>query len=199
MYDKIKALISSNDFVTAKKLLEKHSADLSEQQKKDLRNLIAGQQRKKQRDAIKQDKRLRRGGHWRIVWAIEKSLCICWFILSIILYPYAKMGYFSSLARCNHQVSHFQRRLDMELLFLLELVLMVLFFGLKSFAAHRQKTDHREMKYQLKKAEKIDIDEIQLLETLTKSYEKKEKGWLIAVLCTLAGIAIHLAAMASWF
>lgn len=36
MYDKIKALISRNDFATAEKLLGRHSADLSEQQKKDL-------------------------------------------------------------------------------------------------------------------------------------------------------------------
>lgn len=33
MYDKIKALIFRNDFTTAEKLLEQHSADLSEQQK----------------------------------------------------------------------------------------------------------------------------------------------------------------------
>lgn len=194
MYDKIKTLISRNDFATAEKLLEKHRADLSEQQKKELWDLIAEQQRKRQKDALKRDRRLKRCGRWRVVWAIEKGLFICWLILSYILYPYGKMKYFTLLSSWDGPP--FQHRLGMELLFLLELILMALFFGLKSFVSHWQKVDHQEMKYQL---EKSDIDEIQLLETLTRSYEKKEKGWLIALLCTVAGIAIHLAAMAIWF
>lgn len=194
MYDKIKALISKNDFATAEKLLEKHRADLSEQQKKELWDLIAEQQRKRQRDALKRDRRLKRRGRWRVVWAIEKGLFICWLILSYILYPYGKMKYFTLLSSWDGPP--FQHRLSMELLFLLELILMALFFSLKSFVSHWQKVDHQEMKCQL---EKSDIDEIQLLETLTRSYEKKEKGWLIALLCTVAGIAIHLAAMAIWF
>lgn len=194
MYDKIKTLISRNDFATAEKLLEKHRADLSEQQKKELWDLIAEQQRKRQRDALKRDRRLKRCGRWRVVWAIEKGLFICWLILSYILYPYGKMKYFTLLSSWDGPP--FQHRLSMELLFLLELILMALFFCLKSFVSHWQKVDHQEMKCQL---EKSDIDEIQLLETLTRSYGKKEKGWLIALLCTVAGIAIHLAAMAIWF
>lgn len=194
MYDKIKTLISRNDFATAEKLLEKHRADLSEQQKKELWDLVAEQQRKRQRDVLKRDRRLKHRGRWRVVWAIEKGLFICWLILSYILYPYGKMKYFTLLSSWDGPP--FQHRLGMELLFLLELILMALFFGLKSFVSHWQKVDHQEMKYQL---EKSDIDEIQLLETLTRSYEKKEKGWLIALLCTVAGIAIHLAAMAIWF
>lgn len=194
MYDKIKTLISRNDFATAEKLLEKHRADLSEQQKKELWDLVAEQQRKRQRDVLKRDRRLKHRGRWRVVWAIEKGLFICWLILSYILYPYGKMKYFTLLSSWDGPP--FQHRLGMELLFLLELILMALFFGLKSFVSHWQKVDHQEMKCQL---EKSDIDEIQLLETLTRSYEKKEKGWLIALLCTVAGIAIHLAAMAIWF
>ena len=194
MYDKIKTLISRNDFATAEKLLEKHRADLSEQQKKELWDLVAEQQRKRQRDVLKRDRRLKHRGRWRVVWAIEKGLFICWLILSYILYPYGKMKYFTLLSSWDGPP--FQHWLSMELLFLLELILMALFFGLKSFVSHWQKVDHQEMKCQL---EKSDIDEIQLLETLTRSYEKKEKGWLIALLCTVAGIAIHLAAMAIWF
>ena len=48
MYDKIKALISRNDFTTAEKLLDRHSTDLSERQKRELRDFIAEQQRNKQ-------------------------------------------------------------------------------------------------------------------------------------------------------
>lgn len=194
MYDKIKTLISRNDFATAEKLLEKHRADLSEQQEKELWDLVAEQQRKRQRDVLKRDRRLKHRGRWRVVWAIEKGLFICWLILSYILYPYGKMKYFTLLSSWDGPP--FQHRLGMELLFLLELILMALFFGLKSFVSHWQKVDHQEMKCQL---EKSDIDEIQLLETLTRSYGKKEKGWLITLLCTVAGIAIHLAAMAIWF
>lgn len=194
MYDKIKALISRNDFATAEKLLEKHSSDLNEQQRNGLRDLIAEQRSKKQKDTLKRDRRLRRRGRWRVVWAIEKELFICWLILSFILYPYGKMKYFTLLSSWDGPPS--QHRLSMELLLLLELILMALFFGLKSFVSHWQKVDHQETRYQL---EKSDIDEIQLLETLTRNYGKKEKGWLIALLCTVAGIAIHLAAMAIWF
>ena len=53
MYDKIKALISRNDFTTAEKLLDRHSTDLSERQKRELRDFIAEQQRNKQRDDLK--------------------------------------------------------------------------------------------------------------------------------------------------
>ena len=73
-------------------------------------------------------KKLKGNSHLRTIWAIEKGLFICWLVLGFVLYPYSRMSYFSSLAHRHHQVSHFQRRLDMEFLFLLELVLMALFF-----------------------------------------------------------------------
>lgn len=144
-------------------------------------------------------KKLKGSSHLRTIWAIEKGLFICWLILGIILYPYSRMSYFSSLAHRHHQVSHFQRRLDMELLFLLELVLMALFFGLKSLVARRKKDDYQRMIFRMKKSKKQDIDEIQLLETLERSYEKKEKGWRIALLCMIVGMAIHLIFMVSVF
>jgi len=86
-------------------------------------------------------KKLKGNNHLRTstVWAIEKGLFICWLILAYVLYPYSRMSYFSSLARRHHRVFLFQYRLDMELLFLLELVLMALFFGLKSLVARQKK------------------------------------------------------------
>lgn len=108
-------------------------------------------------------------------------------------------GYFSSLAHRNHEVSLFQHRLDMELLFLLELVLMAAFFGLKSFVAQQKKDDYQEMSCRMKKSKKPDIDEIQMLETLARSYKKKEKGWRIAFLCAMVGIVFHLAFIVSLF
>lgn len=144
-------------------------------------------------------KKLKGSSHLRTIWAIEKGLFICWLILGIVLYPYSKMSYFSSLAHRHHQVSHFQRRLDMELLFLLELVLMALFFGLKSFVARREKDDYQKINCRMKKSKKPDIDEIQLFETLERSYEKKEKRWRIALLCVIVGIAVQLIFMVSVF
>lgn len=138
-------------------------------------------------------KKLKRKKHLRTIWAIENGLFICWLILGIVLYPYSRLGYFSSLAHRHHQVSHFQRRLDMELLFLLELVLMAVFFGLKSFVAQQKKVDYQEISCRMKKSKKPDIDEIQMLETLARSYKKKEKGWRIAFLCAMVGIVFHLA------
>ena len=109
------------------------------------------------------------------------------------------MGYFSSLAHRNHKVSLFQHRLDMDLLFLLELVLMAMFFGLKSFVAKQKKDDYQEISCRMKKSKKPDIDEIQMLETLERSCEKKEKGWRIAFLCVMVGIVFHLVFIVSFF
>ncbi|MEY8420739.1 hypothetical protein AALA83_15880 [Oscillospiraceae bacterium 44-5] len=91
MYDKIKALISRNDFATAEKLLDRHSTDLSERQKRELRDFIAEQQRNKQRDDLKRNKRLKWSGHWRAVWAIEKILFLCWLILGKVFFYYYYM------------------------------------------------------------------------------------------------------------
>lgn len=140
-------------------------------------------------------KKLKRRGHLRTIWAVEKGLFICWLILGIVLYPYSRLGYFSSLAYRNHQVSLFQRRLDMELLFLLELILMAIFFALKSFVARQKKNNCQEISCRMKKSKKPDIDEIQMIETLERSCEKKEKGWRIAFLFVMVGIAFHLAFM----
>ena len=144
-------------------------------------------------------KKLKLNKHLRIIWAIEKGLFICWLIIAIVLYPYSRMGYFSSLAHRNHEVSLFQRRLDMELLFLLELVLMAMFFGLKSFVAKQKKDDYQEISCRMKKSKNPDIDEIQILETLESSCEKKEKGWRIAFLCVMVGIVFHLVFIVSFF
>ena len=197
MYDKIKALISRNDFTTAEKLLDRHSTDLSERQKRELRDFIAEQQRNKQRDDLKRNKRLKLSGHWRAVWVIEKILFLSWLILGYVLYPYGKMQYFTLLSSWDGPP--FQHRLGMELLFLLQLVLMALFFCFKSFAARRQMMDRREIKRQMEKSEKPDAGSIRLLEKLEKSNEKEARGWLIALLCTMAGITFHLVAMAIWF
>ena len=143
-------------------------------------------------------KKLKRNRHLRTIWAIEKGLFICWLILGTVLYPYSKLGYFSSLAHRNHEVSLFQRRLDMELLFLLELVLMAMFFGLKSFVAQQKKADYQKTRYQMQKSKKQNIDEIQMLETLARSCEKKQKGWRIAFLCVMVGIVFHLAFIVSF-
>ena len=143
MYDKIKALISRNDFTTAEKLLDRHSTDLSERQKRELRDFIAEQQRNKQRDDLKRNKRLKLSGHWRAVWVIEKILFLSWLILGYVLYPYGKMQYFTLLSSWDGPP--FQHRLGMELLFLLQLVLMALFFCFKSFAARRQMIDRRSI------------------------------------------------------
>ena len=185
MYDKIKALISRNDFATAEKLLEKHSSDLNEQQKNGLRDLIAEQRSKKQKDALKRDRRLRRRGRWRVVWAIEKGVFISWIILGFIVGPYAKMEYFSSLARRNHQVSYFQPRLGMELLRLLFFSLPALFFALELFDAHQRKVEHQDKKLRAERAERPDHDTIRTFELLENIDAKKEKQWLIALLCTI--------------
>ncbi len=144
-------------------------------------------------------KKLKRKKHLRTIWAIEKGLVICWLIIGIVSYPYSRLGYFSSLAHRNHEVSLFQRRLDMELLFLLELVLMAMFFGLRSFVTQQKKDDYQEISRRMKKSKEPDIDEIQILETLEKSCEKKEKGWRIAFLCVMVGIVFHLAFIISFF
>ena len=197
MYDKIKALISRNDFTTAEKLLDRHSTDLSERQKRELRDFIAEQQRNKQRDDLKRNKRLKLSGNWRAVWVIEKILFLSWLILGYVLYPYGKMQYFTLLSSWDGPP--FQHRLGMELLFLLQLVLMALFFCFKSFAVRRQMIDRREIKCRMEKSEKPDAGSIRLLEKLEKSNEKEARGWLIALLCTMAGITFHLVAMAIWF
>ena len=197
MYDKIKALISRNDFTTAEKLLDRHSTDLSERQKRELRDFIAEQQRNKQRDDLKRNKRLKLSGHWRAVWVIEKILFLSWLILGYVLYPYGKMQYFAVLSSWDGPP--FQHQLGMELLVLLELVLMALFFCLKSFVARWQMIDRREIKRQMEKSEQLDTNSIQLLKKMGKGNEKEATGWLIALLCTVAGIAIHLTAMAIWF
>ena len=71
---------------------------------------------------------------------------------------------------------------------------MALFFYFKSFAVRRQMIDRWEIKRQMEKSEKPDAGSIWLLEKLEKSNEKETKGWLIALLCTMAGITFHLAA-----
>ena len=76
---------------------------------------------------------------------------------------------------------------------------MALFFYFKSFAVRRQMIDRREIKCRMEKSEKPDAGSIRLLEKLEKSNEKEARGWLIALLCTMAGITFHLAAMAIWF
>lgn len=143
-------------------------------------------------------KKLKLNKHLRTIWVIEKGLFICWLIIGIVSYPYSRMGYFSSLAHRNHEVSLFQHRLDMELLFLLELVLMAMFFGLKSFVAQQKKDDYREISRRMKTSKKPDIDEIQMLETLERNCEKKEKGWRIAFLCVMVGIVFHLVYIVSF-
>lgn len=197
MYDKIKALIFRNDFTTAEKLLEQHSADLSEQQKIKLKGFIAEQQRNRHSEDTKRNKRLNRRSHWRAAWVIEKGLFISWLILGYVLYPYGKMEYFTLLSSWDGPP--FQHQLGMEFLVLLELVLMALFFGLKSFVARWQMIDRREIKRQMEKSEQLDTNSIQLLKRMGKGNEKEATGWLIALLCTVAGIAIHLTAMAIWF
>jgi hypothetical protein len=144
-------------------------------------------------------KKIKLNKHLRIIWAIEKGLFICWLIIAIVLYPYSRMGYFSSLAHRNHKVSLFQHRLDMDLLFLLELVLMAMFFGLKSFVAKQKKDDYQEIICRMKKSKKPDTDEIQMLETLERSCEKKERGLRIAFLCVMVGIVFHLVFIVSFF
>ena len=73
MYDKIKALISRNDFTTAEKLLDRHSTDLSERQKRELRDFIAEQQRNKQRDDLRTciHNRLSKVRKWEILTIVS--------------------------------------------------------------------------------------------------------------------------------
>ena len=144
-------------------------------------------------------KKLKLNKHLRTIWIIEEGLFICWPIIGIVLYPYSRIGCFSSFAHRNHEASLFQYRLDMELLFLLELVLMAMFFGLKSFVVQQKKDDYQEIRCRMKKSKKSDIDEIQMLETLERSCEKKEKGWRITFLCVMAGIVFYLAFIVSFF
>ena len=84
MYDKIKALISRNDFTTAEKLLDRHSTDLSERQKRELRDFIAEQQRNKQRDDLKRNKRLKLSGHWRAGYRKDFVSKLAYFRLCLI-------------------------------------------------------------------------------------------------------------------
>ena len=55
-------------------------------------------------------------------------------------------------------------------------------------------TEKAENEQRTEKSEKPDAGSIWLLEKLEKSNEKETKGWLIALLCTMAGITFHLAA-----
>lgn len=161
------------------------------------KGFIAEQQRNRHREDTKRNKRLNRRSHWRAAWVIEKGLFISWLILGYVLYPYGKMEYFTLLSSWDGPP--FQHQLGMELLVLLELVLMALFFCLKSFVARWQMIDRREIKRQMEKSEQLDTNSIQLLKKMGKGNEKEATGWLIALLCTVAGIAIHLTAMAIWF
>ena len=161
------------------------------------KGFIAEQQRNRYREDTKRNKRLNRRSHWRAAWVIEKGLFISWLILGYVLYPYGKMEYFTLLSSWDGPP--FQHQLGMELLVLLELVLMALFFFLMSFVARWQMIDRREIKRQMEKSEQLDTNSIQLLKKMGKGNEKEATGWLIALLCTVAGIAIHLTAMAIWF
>ena len=76
---------------------------------------------------------------------------------------------------------------------------MALFFCFKSFTARRQMIDRWEINRQMEKSEKPDAGSIRLLEKLEKGNDKEARGWLIVLLCTMAGIIFHLVAMAVWF
>ena len=103
MYDKIKALISRNDFTTAEKLLDRHSTDLSERQKRELRDFIAEQQRNKQRDDLKRNKRLKLSGHWGVVYQLAHfRLCLISLWKDAVFYLAFQLGWTSFSTPAGH-------------------------------------------------------------------------------------------------
>ena len=109
------------------------------------------------------------------------------------------LGCFSSTAYHNYQVSLFQRRLDMERLFPTGTYSDGYIFCTEIFYCSTKKNGCWEISCRMKKSKKPDIDELQMIETWERSCEKKEKGWRVAFLCVMVGIAFRLVFSISFF
>ena len=187
MYEKIKALISRNDLTTAERVLDKHCEGLSPAQSAELRSLLAKQRRRRYAEFRKERKRLRRRGHWRAVWALKRGIVTCWSVLGIVLFPYVKIHYLAA-----RQGLTVQRRLSMELVFLLGLVLGILFCGLGFSEVRRSRKANQEAKGRAARADCPDWETIGQFQCLEAFGRKEERGWLIALLCVTAAVLYQL-------
>ena len=184
--EKIRALISRNDFTTAEKLLEKHSASFAESEEDELRALIAEKRRENQRNARKRERRLRLGrrwnSHWRTVLPLERALARCVLAGMILFVPYLKNKFYA-------WPEPFEI-LGMEIFLLVYLLAAALLCGLALMDAHTRKLSSREAKRRTEKAGGELM--FQTFQRMEKRGAKEERGWLAALLCVTLWILIQI-------
>lgn len=186
MYEKIRALISRNDFTTAEKLLEKHSASLPETQETHLRALILEKRRENQRDAERRERRLRLErrwhSHWRTVLPLERALAKCVLGGLVLFVPYLKNKFYAWPEPFEIP--------GMEILLLVYLLAAALLCGLAFMDAHTSKLSRREAE---RRAEKAGTDTaFRTFARLEKRSAKEARGWLAALLCVTLWILIQI-------
>ena len=131
LFEKIESRIMNNDFVTAEKMLKKNEADLTPSQKKQLERKIRKQKITKENNAKKVLRRRKYGVYWDQIFTWTERLLIgFWLILLIIIAPYGKMYYFTTLESWDGPL--FQHNFIMECLYLLFFGLGVVYCGAKS-------------------------------------------------------------------
>lgn len=195
LFEKIEALIARNDLITAEKLLKKHEALLSEPQREELQRKIIRQRKEKQKCAEKAKKRdlkiLKRSGvYWNKTYWITNILFYAWIALGIILYPYAKTNSFAIIPSLGSP------NFIMEILFSVQIFVMVLFCIVGFCEAYQDRKNMKEAMNRTKNKDKALFDSFHADE---KAYAGAERKWFIALLVTLLILIIHIVYMVKIF
>ena len=196
LFEKIELLIGRNDFVTAEKMLKKHEAELTPSQKEQLQRKIIRQQKEKRKNAKKVLRRKKYSVYWDQIstWS-ERLLLGFWLIIFIIIAPYGKMYYFTTLESWDGPP--FQHNFIMECLYLLFYVVGIVYCGAKSLICHWKRTGLKKEMIQCK--EKGEEDLFDWYAWDEKDHAKREKKWLKGMLVFVLLSFIHSVCMVKEF
>lgn len=196
LFEKIESRIMNNDFVTAEKMLKKYEAELTPSQKDELQRKIMRQQKEKRKNAKKVLRRRKYGVYWDQIFTWTERLLIgFWLILLIIIAPYGKMYYFTTLESWDGPP--FQHNFIMECLHLLFFGLAIVYCGAKSLINHWKRNILKKEMIQCKEKGKDDLFDWYARDE--KDHAKREKKWLKGLLVFLLCLSIQLIFMVKIF
>ncbi len=195
LFEKIELLIGRNDFVTAEKMLKKYEAALTPAQREQLQGKMSKQQKAKAKNAKKALRRQKYGVYWDQIFTWTERLLFCfWGISAIILAPYGKMYYFTTLSSWDGPP--FQHNFMIESLFLLCIFLAIVYCVVKFFINHQGRKIQQEGMIKFKDRDNVTFG---WYDTLEKAYANQDKNWLIALSVFLLLFIIHLVNMVMRF
>lgn len=197
LFEKIESRIMNNDFVTAEKMLKKNEADLTPSQKKQLERKIRKQKITKENNAKKVLRRKKYSVYWDQIFTWTERLLIgFWLVLAMIIAPYSRMQYFTTLDSWDGPP--FQHNFKIECIYLLFFGLGMAYCGGKSLICQWKRNRLKKEMIQWKERRGKE-DLVDWCARDEKYYAKREKKWLKGLLVFLLLSFIHSVCMVEEF